>query len=33
MVRTGKADKKSLDDMKDFFKQENVQSRIVTPNN
>ena len=33
MVRTGKADKKSLDDMKDFFKQENVQSRIVIPKN
>ena len=33
MVRTGTADKKSLDDMKDFFKQENVQSRIVIPKN
>ena len=33
MVRTGKADKQSLDDMKDFFKQENVQSRIVIPKN
>ena len=33
MVRTGKADKKSLDDMKDFFKQENVQSRIDIPKN
>ena len=31
MVRTGTADKKSLDDMKEFFKQENVQSRIVIP--
>ena len=31
MVRTGKADKKSLDDMKDCFKQENVQSRIIIP--
>ena len=33
MVRTGKADKQSLDDMKDFFKQENVQSRILIPKN
>ena len=31
MVRTGTADKKSLDDMKEFFKQENVQSRIIIP--
>ena len=31
MVRTGTADKKSLDDMKDFFKQENVQGRITIP--
>ena len=36
MVRTGTADKKSLDDMKDFFKQENIYkkiSRIVIPKN
>ena len=33
MVRTGTADKKSLDDMKYFFKQENVQSRITISKN
>ena len=33
MVRTGKADKTSLDNMKYFSKQENVQSRIIIPKN
>ena len=33
MIKTGQADKQSLDDMKEFFKQENMQSRIVIPKN
>ena len=33
MVRTGTADKQSLDEMKDFFEQENVQSRITISKN
>ena len=33
MIKTGQADKQSLDDMKEFFKQENMQSRIVIQKN
>ena len=33
MARTGKADKTSLDNMKEFFKQENIQSRMTIPKN